>query len=304
MSRVERLFGLLNLNKPSGITSRDLVNRVQRLVRPLKTGHAGTLDPLASGVLLVCIGDATRLVKHLQGFRKTYVAEFVLGRSSDTDDSTGEVVIHAKPESLPTLGDILEVLQRLTGVIAQVPPAYSAVHVGGRRAYDLARRGESPDLQPREVSVYAITVIDYSWPLLRVRIECGSGTYVRSIARDLGRLLGCGGLMSGLERTAIGVFEVEGSLSAELLSCEAIGTSLISPLQIVQDLARYECLEQDLTDLRCGRRLSIDLRRLSIADVPVAGSEVALTAWEPPELVAIGVIAEDQSVQPRMVFMH
>jgi tRNA pseudouridine55 synthase len=304
MSQLASLFGVLNLNKPTGITSRDLVNRVQRIVRPLKTGHAGTLDPLASGVLLVCVGDATRLVERLQKLRKTYVAEFILGQSSDTDDCTGEVVIQAVSRPVPTADEVVSALQQLTGVVAQVPPSFSAVHVNGRRAYDLARRGEMPELQAREVEIHEITVLEYSWPVLRLRIECGSGTYVRSIARDLGLLLECGGLMSGLERVAIGPFTVADSIGADLLSGETILASLISPLQIVQDLPTYRCNEQDLVDLRCGRRLTLEQQRLTCEDVPTAGSEVALTMGDPPALVAMGCLLDCLFLQPRMVFLH
>lgn len=304
MKLVTSLFGVLNVNKPTGITSRDVVNRVQRIVRPLKTGHAGTLDPLASGVLLVCIGDATRLVERLQAFRKTYVAEFLLGQSSDTDDCTGEIVISGGAFSVPSADRIREALQQMTGVVTQVPPAFSAVHVNGRRAYDLARRGQIPALQAREVEIHDITVLEYSWPQLRLRIECGSGTYVRSIARDLGLLLGCGGLMSGLERVAIGPFQVSESISADLLSRETVETSLISPLRIVQELPGYACSEQDLLDLRCGRRLRLEQLRLSCVGIPDVGGEVMMTAGDPPELVAMGVIAEGLVLQPRIVFLH
>ena len=135
------MFGVINVNKPQGVTSRDVVNQIQRLVKPLKAGHAGTLDPLATGVLLVCIGDATRLVALLQERTKTYTAEFTLGQVSDTDDSTGQITQFPQPAILPDVGAITSGLIQLTGVVTQVPPAFSAIHVQGQRAYDLARSG-------------------------------------------------------------------------------------------------------------------------------------------------------------------
>ena len=137
----QNLFGVLNVYKPAGITSRDVVNSVQRLIRPTKCGHAGTLDPMATGVLLIGIGPATRLITMLQDGAKTYIAEFVLGQTSDTDDSTGQVERLPAPSELPTVKMINARLQSMIGVVSQVPPIFSAVHVDGQRAYDLARRG-------------------------------------------------------------------------------------------------------------------------------------------------------------------
>ena len=299
------LFGFLNLNKPSGCSSRDLVNRVQKLVRPLKTGHAGTLDPMATGVLLVCIGDATRLVSRLQEFPKTYLAEFTLGQSSDTDDSSGSIQQHATPALHPSADSVNAALKQLTGVITQTPPAYSAIHVSGRRAYELARQGETPQLQPREVTVHHMQLIEYLWPTLRVEIECSSGTYVRSIARDLGAILGCGGLMSQLERTAIGVFHVKDSLDPQLLSPTTVNSALISPLEIVAGLSWYDCTEADLDAIRCGKQLPVQSHQLRNTHGSLApGASVALVADEPPRLCAIAEITDNQLLQPRLVFLH
>ncbi len=304
MSAAFALSGFLNLNKPTGLTSRDLVNRVQKFVRPLRVGHAGTLDPLATGVLLVCIGDATRLVSRLQELPKTYVAEFILGQSSDTDDSTGSIRLHPTPAVVPDTEGVLKALEQFTGVISQTPPAFSAVHVSGRRAYDLARRGEVPDLQPREVTVHRIELLRYEWPVLSLEIECSSGTYIRSIARDLGELLGCGGLMSSLERTAVGAYRVCDSLDPQQLSPTTIEHALISPLEIVAGMPQYACTADDIHSIRCGRKLVIEERRLTTSGVALAGSAVALISMDPPLLCAIAEITEDQLLQPRLVFLH
>ncbi|MCA9033991.1 MAG: tRNA pseudouridine(55) synthase TruB, partial [Planctomycetaceae bacterium] len=208
VNRNAALFGVININKPEGITSRDVVNRVQKLVRPEKCGHAGTLDPMATGVLLVCVGPATRLISYLQDTTKVYEADFLLGQTSNTDDITGEVASVQLKASPPARKSVQAALDQMTGSIAQVPPSFSAVHVNGRRAYDLARRGEAVELVAREVQIDSIEIIRYEWPQLTVKVSCGSGTYIRSIARDLGEALGCGGLMSRLVRTRVGRFSI------------------------------------------------------------------------------------------------
>ena len=155
------MFGLLNLSKPAGVTSRDLVNRVQRLVKPHKVGHAGTLDPLASGVLVVCLGSATRLIEYVQRMPKRYLATFLLGRQSETEDIEGTVTELVDPP-VPTEAQLLAALPNFIGVIQQLPPAFSALKVEGKRAYEMARQGEIPDLKPRPIEVHSIDLIEYS----------------------------------------------------------------------------------------------------------------------------------------------
>src|ERR1051325_1327760 len=171
------MFGLLNINKPSGITSRRVVDRVARLVKPHKAGHAGTLDPLASGVLVVCVGQATRLIEYVQRMPKRYRATFLLGRSSPTEDIEGDVSeLPGAPQ--PSLDQIEQAARGMLGQLAQRPPAFSAVKVDGRRSYDLARAGRAVELAPRTIEVHAIALVGYSYPQLELDIRCGSGTYV------------------------------------------------------------------------------------------------------------------------------
>jgi tRNA pseudouridine55 synthase len=214
---VSALCGILNIAKPGGITSRATVNRVQRLVRPAKVGHAGTLDPLATGVLVVCVGRATRLIPFVQQPPKVYRARFRLGSRSDTDDITGEV-IPSEFDGEVSREDVVSLLPQFQGRIEQVPPAYSAVRVKGRRAYALARKGTAVELTSRPVDVYEISLNEFAYPDLAMTIECGSGTYIRSIGRDLGDLLGCGAVMTALERTCVGPFELENAVSLDTLS--------------------------------------------------------------------------------------
>ncbi len=203
------LHGLLVLDKPSGITSRDAVNRIQRqLPRRTRVGHTGTLDPLATGVLVICLGHATRLAEYVQAMPKTYCSTFLLGSTSDTDDADGSIT--PAPDSRPLPRPIIEsALASFVGEIEQTPPAFSAAKVAGQRAYDLAREGGAVELRPRLVTVYRISIRSYVWPNLDIEVHCGKGTYIRSLARDLGRKLGCGALVSVLRRTAVGPFTPE-----------------------------------------------------------------------------------------------
>lgn len=218
--------GFLNIHKPAGCTSRDVVNQVQRITgvrrgkRRSRIGHAGTLDPMATGVLVVCIGRATKLVPVLHELSKTYIAGFTLGQTSNTDDSTGEVQkTDDCPE--PTRSELESALQRQLGVVMQVPPAFSAVKIDGVRSYKAARAGEQVTITSRPVTIHSIRLLDYDFPRLRLEIECGSGTYIRSIARDLGTELKTGGLMHELERTRIGPFRVEAAKKTTELDHES-----------------------------------------------------------------------------------
>src|SRR5437763_8405087 len=176
--------GVLVVDKPRGLTSRAVVDRVARLVPLAKVGHAGTLDPLASGVLVVCIGPATRLVEMVQRLPKSYRTVVLLGARSDTLDAEGRIEPAANP-GIPSRLDIERAVSPLVGEVDQMPPDYSALKVGGRRAYDLARAGRPVELAPRRVRIDRIVVLHYDWPRLELAIDCGSGTYIRSIARDV-----------------------------------------------------------------------------------------------------------------------
>src|SRR5262245_30326921 len=196
--------GLLVIDKPSGMTSRDVVNRVQKwFPRKTKIGHTGTLDPLATGVLVVCVGAATRLADYVQAMGKSYASRFCLGATSTTDDADGEVT--ETPNVVPpTLRQIDEATATFMGNIEQIPPAVSALKVDGQRAHDLVRQGKDVKHAARTVRIDDIRVKNYEWPFLDVEVDCGKGTYIRSIARDLGAALGCGGLVLTLRRTRVG----------------------------------------------------------------------------------------------------
>ncbi len=210
------MFGFINIHKPVGPTSHDIVNQVRLPIRKLaKVGHAGTLDPFASGVLVVCVGPAVRLAEYVQRQPKRYTAQITLGATSDTDDITGQVLPSAKFEVRSAKEEVEDVLKRFVGVIQQIPPAHSAVHVAGRRAYQLAREGETLHLPPRPVTIHDIQLLRYDWPVVEIDVHCGSGTYIRSIARDVGEALGVGGYCSALVRTAVGPFTLDNAVPLE-----------------------------------------------------------------------------------------
>jgi tRNA pseudouridine55 synthase len=249
------MFGLLNLLKPPGLTSRDVVNRVQRIAGGAKVGHAGTLDPLATGVLIVCVGPATRLIEYVQRMPKRYRGTFLLGRTSDTEDIEGQVVeIESAPQ--PTEDQIRTILPRFVGEIEQVPPAFSALKVQGRRAYALARSGQSVDLAARRIVIHELRLLHYDYPEFIIEIACGSGTYVRSLGRDLAQALGTGAVMSALVRTAIGGFRLDDAVDLASLTQENLASKLLSPLLALADLPQITVQEDQQRRLAQG--LTID----------------------------------------------
>ena len=250
-------FGLLNLDKPGGITSRDAVNRVQRLLRGVKVGHAGTLDPLAEGVLVLGLGPATRLVEYVQRMPKEYRGTFLLGRSSDTEDIQGQVeFLDDSPEI--SADQLRQALPAFLGSIQQRPPQYSALKVQGKRAYDLARQGEKVELAPRSVRIDELELTDYQPPEFRLRIRCGSGTYVRSLGRDIAEALGSAAVMSALERTAIGPFRRENALSLETLSEETLRQHLQPPELALAELPRLTLSDRQVEDISHGRTIACE----------------------------------------------
>ena len=220
---VPAVNGFLNLYKPAGITSMEALRRVKRITgQRKKVGHAGTLDPLAEGVLPICFGQATRLMEQVVSGWKRYRMTMRLGAASTTYDAEGDITEIANPEDL-TRGDIAAALTGFVGRIEQVPPMYSAIKVEGRRLYELARSGREVRRAPRQVEVSAINIDEIALPYLRLTVDCGKGTYLRSIAHDLGEALGCGGYVTQLSRLSCGRFKAESSLTLESLAEAAAG---------------------------------------------------------------------------------
>jgi len=201
------LAGLIVIDKPYRLSSTSIVRVVKRRARGTKTGHAGTLDPLASGILICCLGRATRCVERIMAMPKTYECTIDLSARSTTQDLEGEITLLHNPAP-PTLDAIMQTLaERFTGTILQTPPQHSAMRVGGKRAYTLARKGREFTLVPRPIRIDSNEVLNYEWPLLTIRTTCGRGTYIRSLAQDIGAALGVGGYLTELRRMAIGPFD-------------------------------------------------------------------------------------------------
>ena len=291
--------GMLNLDKPGGMTSRDVVDLIARPLRKTKVGHAGTLDPLASGVLVVAVGSATRLIEQVQRMPKSYRAVVRLGARSDTLDADGRIEPHPDPDlSIPDEAQVQAALAGQVGLIDQMPPQFSALKVDGRRAYDLARAGESVALKARPVQIDRIELIAYEWPRLEITVDCGSGTYIRSIARDVGESLGCGGLIDVLVRTRIGPFHLEDAINPVGQPIDVLLTRLRPPSDALGDLPRLT-LTPDQATLISGGKL-LDLARVPGAPGLPPG-EVALIGPD-GALVALAEILATGMIQPRRVF--
>jgi tRNA pseudouridine55 synthase len=267
--------GLLVLDKPQGITSRDALDRAARwFPRKTKVGHAGTLDPLATGVLVLAVAHATRLIGYVQAMPKVYRTRIRLGATSDTDDADGTVTPNpaAGPVDEPA---VREALDRLVGEIEQVPPAYSAARVEGRRAYDLARGGADVTLAPRRVRIDRIDLREYAWPELELDVHCGKGTYIRSIARDLGAAVGVGGYVTVLRRLRVGPFAVEEAVRLDA-DAELARGKLLPMTAAVSGLPVVRVAADEVRRLRHGQA------------VPAAGGGEVAVLGEGGELVAVG----------------
>lgn len=207
--------GIFAVNKPVGITSHDVIYRLRKQTGVKRIGHAGTLDPLASGVLVVAVGrEFTKQLDKIVKSEKEYIAEIFLGENSTTDDMEGEKTeVNKRLE--PSLDEIKKEIQTFAGNIMQTPPIYSAIKVNGQTAYKAARRGKEIKLEPREVTIKKIEVLNYEYPVIKLKIICGKGVYIRSIAKDLGKKLGTGAYLKSLVRTRVGEFKIEDAVRLE-----------------------------------------------------------------------------------------
>ncbi|MCC4909696.1 tRNA pseudouridine(55) synthase TruB [Microbacterium sp. cx-59] len=257
--------GILLVDKDGAMTSHDVVSRARRALQTRKIGHAGTLDPMATGLLVLGVGPATRLLTYIVGLDKTYSATIRLGVSTDSDDADGEETSRADPQRLGAVTDaeIADRIRPLTGEIDQVPSIVSAIKVAGRRAYDLARAGEAVELTARRVTVARFDVLETRRSAdaidLDVVVDCTSGTYIRALARDLGAALGTGGHLTALRRTRIGAFDVA---HAAAVSAIAEGELLDPVAAASQVMPRLDVTADEARDLRHGKRLIGAVARL------------------------------------------
>ena len=267
--------GVIPVRKPVGATSRRVVDVVARALGTRSVGHAGTLDPLASGVVVVCVGRATRLVDQLHTLPKSYAATFLLGRSSPSDDLETPVTEQADPPR-PDRAAIEDVAAGFRGEILQVPCTYSAVHVDGKRAYRLARTGRDVTLEPKRVRIDEIRIEAYQWPRLDVTLRCSTGTFVRALGRDLAAALGTTAVMTSLERTAVGPFAAESALDLDAIDPSTAAAALLPPAAAVGHLPRQELAGDRLEAAIRGRLLVLDSQEPTLAAIDEAGELVGL----------------------------
>ncbi|MBC7263165.1 MAG: tRNA pseudouridine(55) synthase TruB [Chloroflexi bacterium] len=289
--------GILNLDKPAGWTSHDVVAQVRRITGQKRVGHAGTLDPMATGVLLLCVGQATRLAEYLMQSTKVYQARVRLGVSTDTYDAEGRVV--ATSNDIPTDRAIVErALLQFVGVIEQVPPMFSAIKHQGQPLYARARRGEAMEVAARPVHVHEIQLTEWMPPELEFTVTCGKGTYVRSLAHDLGQALGCGAHLVALRRLSVGSFRAEDAVTlAELEDAAEKGhwTKLLVPMdEAVKQYPAVVLSENDFARVIHGQQITLP--------VPVQG--VLCRAYS-PDGNFVALLAQDQAIDlwhPQKVF--
>ncbi len=247
--------GLLLFDKPSGLTSHDVVARARRWYGTRRVGHAGTLDPMATGLLILCIDNGTRMSEYLLGQDKRYLAEIKLGQSTNTDDAEGEVIATADVPALTP--EKLQILQaQFSGVIEQVPPQFSAIKKDGKRAYALARQGESVDLAARPVAVHSLELRRLAADVLQAEVHCGSGTYIRSLARDIGQQIGCGAHLIALRRTTIGGFALTQAKTSEQMDAadSTARASFLLPIdRAIEHFAQVTLVETDARRLMMGQ---------------------------------------------------
>lgn len=246
MTAKEKICGFINVYKPSGITSHDVVNRVRRLIKVKQVGHGGTLDPLAAGVLPVAVGPACRLLRFLPQ-NKTYVAEILLGQQTTTDDIEGDT-INSAPTDGVTKADIEAALEKFRGTIDQVPPLFSAIHVDGKRLYELARAGNTAvEIKPRQVTIFRLEILSIDIPVIKVRVACSSGTYIRSIARDVGAMLNTFGCLKSLLREQAGLFSIDRALTLEALAeqNDDVTKIITDPVEILSRTGDFDTLHVD-----------------------------------------------------------
>ncbi len=250
------VFGFLNVDKPAGMTSHDVVARLRRALKIKKVGHAGTLDPLATGVLVVCLGPATRLSEYAMHTHKRYRAEVHLGVTTDTYDAEGEIV--AEADAGPITREMVEAeLAAFTGDIEQIPPRYSAIKQGGRKLYQMARAGEAIEVEPRHVTIHALSLTAWNPPRLTLDVTCSAGTYIRSLAYDLGQRLGVGAHLSGLRRIASGAFTIEQAVPLDdlLAAPDDWQRHLLPPDTVLGHLPAVQLDEQTTADVTNGRAI-------------------------------------------------
>ena len=310
---MEKPFGFVVIDKPSGLTSHDCVNRLRKVFGIKKIGHSGTLDPAVTGVLPIAIGDATRLISYLQG-SKAYTGIIQLGATTNTDDMQGEI-IESKAWPLITQNDINYLLENFRGEILQKPPIFSSVHIKGERAYKKARKGEKFDLIPKKVTINKLNLISWSQNKgeLLVDVDCSTGTYIRSLARDIGDKIGCGGHLKKLRRTKAYNFNENDSVLLPEKSefyTEKNKPKVLNPSMFFKHLSSFELIsEEEIISWRSGRKISFqnNIKRLKVSknneveDSFIHNNNILVLNKE-NKILGIACLDESFAIKPKVVF--
>ena len=314
MARKKRgtpIHGWINLNKPLGVTSTQAVGKIRRALGAQKVGHGGTLDPLASGILPIALGEATKTVNFIQDATKEYEFDVTWGEQRTTDDSEGDV-IHSS-DKRPTREEIEKILPEFLGEIEQTPPQFSAIKIDGERAYDIARDGDHADIKSRKVTINSLEILDHN-DKTTFKTVCGKGTYIRALARDMGQKLGCYGYISALKRTKVGDFDLESAISLDFFekmidnpTQERNMDDFLLPLQtVLGDIPALALKEEEMIRIKNGNALTFlskdDLGRLEAANINWKDdhSTTALALFQDTALAMIEVYGA--KIQPVRVF--
>ena len=287
------MFGFLNINKPAGVTSRHVTSQVQHLFGgDIKVGHAGTLDPLATGVLVLAIGPATRIIPYLHKKPKSYIGQFRLGLTSPSQDIDGDVEPVHDANAISRM-EIASVLGKFLGTIVQTPPQYSAIKIDGKRAYKLARRGEQVIMPEREVEIHSLALRKFSYPDFEIEVKCSSGTYVRTLGRDIALACGSDAVMTNLRRTQVGIFDITNSSEIDQLGSVRIAAERIeSPLVTLRDHSRRNVTQKQILDLFHGKSIRLECNSNDV------------TVTDEGRLIAIVNKTDDFMFKPNINFVH
>ena len=303
-----KIDGWICFNKPYDMTSTDAVRFLKYTLKPQKIGHAGTLDPLASGILPIALGEATKTIPFVQDAEKIYRFTASWGEQRSTDDLEGEVV--ESSELRPSLSQIEALIEQYTGVITQTPPKFSAIKIDGQRAYDLARSGAEFEMPSRKVEVYSLAITDHDDQTTSFEISCGKGTYIRAIARDLGVDLGCFGYVSKLSREKVGCFTMDSAFSLdffkEMADSAALEEALLPVHYALDDIPAVNITDQEAVRLKMGQAVSFiakpDILRLTAAGIDLTTSDPqdAVAMYEDRALAMLSV--SKATLKPYRVF--
>ena len=267
------ITGLLNINKPIGITSMDVVREIKKSTGIKKVGHGGTLDPMASGVIPIAIGTSTRLLEYILNGDKSYIATIQLGRRTDTYYSEGKTVEKRDPRGI-SIDEILKVLSKFYGEMTQIPPMHSALKIQGKRLYELARSGTVIERPPRNVTIYEVSLEEFNTPNIVVGVRCSKGFYVRTFADDIGHLLGCGAFLSSLKRVSSGPFKIEDAMTLDqtisMISEGNLQEVILDPGSCINGAQRIQLNEETETMVKHGRAIGSINESFPITDSSLA----------------------------------